>query len=51
MTLGSHGEAMVPLPRHATVDGKPLTELVDEGTLEELCTSGRATGEPRSSPC
>jgi malate dehydrogenase len=28
MTLGSHGEAMVPLPRHATVDGKPLVELV-----------------------
>src|SRR3989442_10276627 len=32
MTLGSHGEAMVPLPRHATVEGKPLTELVDDRT-------------------
>src|SRR3972149_258149 len=36
MTLGSHGESMVPLPPHATVDGKPLVELVDEGTLEGL---------------
>src|SRR5437763_13900265 len=36
MTLGSHGESMVPLPRHATVQGKPLTELVDDATLERL---------------
>jgi malate dehydrogenase len=36
MTLGSHGESMVPLPRQATVNGKPLTELVDEPTLEQL---------------
>src|SRR5256884_6342065 len=34
MTLGSHGESMVPLPRHATVEGKPLAELVDDATLE-----------------
>jgi malate dehydrogenase len=36
MTLGSHGEAMVPLPGKATVDGRPLRELVDEETLESL---------------
>jgi malate dehydrogenase len=36
MTLGSHGESMVPLPGRATVDGKPLKELVDDGTLESL---------------
>jgi malate dehydrogenase len=36
MTLGSHGESMVPLPGHATVDGKPLGELADEETLQRL---------------
>lgn len=44
MTLGSHGESMVPLPRHATVDGKPLTELVDEATLERLYQRTRDAG-------
>jgi malate dehydrogenase len=44
MTLGSHGEAMVPLPRQATVDGKPLTDLVDEQTLERLYQRTRDAG-------
>jgi malate dehydrogenase len=44
MTLGSHGEAMVPLPRQATVGGKPLTELVDEQTLERLYQRTRDAG-------
>ena len=44
MTLGSHGESMVPLPRHATVDGKPLVELVDEATLERLYARTRDAG-------
>src|SRR5437762_10092880 len=44
MTLGSHGEYMVPLPRQATVQGKPLTELVDEDTLERLYQRTRDAG-------
>ena len=36
MTLGSHGDQMVALPRQATVQGKPLPELVDEAAIEEL---------------
>jgi malate dehydrogenase len=44
MTLGSHGEAMIPLPRQATVGGKPLTELVDEQTLERLYRRTRDAG-------
>jgi len=44
MTLGSHGESMVPLPRQATVGGKPLTDLVDEVTLERLYQRTRDAG-------
>src|SRR5438093_1380060 len=44
ITLGSHGESMVALPRHATVDGKPLPELVDESTLERLFQRTRDGG-------
>ena len=44
MTLGSHGDAMVALPRHATVEGKPLPELVDESTLDRLFQRTRDGG-------
>jgi malate dehydrogenase len=44
ITLGSHGDQMVALPRHATVQGKPLPELADEKTLEELFQRTRDAG-------
>jgi malate dehydrogenase len=44
MTLGSHGESMVPLPRQASVQGKPLTELVGDQTLEQLYQRTRDAG-------
>src|SRR2546426_1393344 len=44
ITLGSHGEAMVPLPRQATVDGKPLGDLADDQTLESLYARTRNAG-------
>jgi malate dehydrogenase len=44
MTLGSHGDQMVALPRHAKVQGKPLPELADEKTLEELFARTRDAG-------
>jgi malate dehydrogenase len=44
LTLGSHGDQMVALPRHATVEGKPLPELVDEKSLEELFQRTRDAG-------
>jgi malate dehydrogenase len=44
ITLGSHGEQMVPLPRHARVDGRPLTELAEAETLERLYRRTRDAG-------
>ena len=33
ITLGSHGDQMVALPRHASVDGRPLPDLVDDSAV------------------
>jgi malate dehydrogenase len=44
MTLGSHGDAMIALPRHATVNGRSLPELVDEPTLDRLFQRTRDGG-------
>jgi malate dehydrogenase len=34
-TLGGHGDDMVPMVRHSTVGGLPLTELVSQGWLTQ----------------
>ena len=44
ITLGSHGDQMVALPRHATVGGKPLPELVNEEDLQQLFQRTRDAG-------
>jgi malate dehydrogenase len=44
ITLGSHGDAMVALPRHATVGGEPLPTLVDQATLGRLFQRTRDGG-------
>jgi malate dehydrogenase len=44
LTLGSHGDTMVPVPSACTVDGKPLTEVLDEATIEDLVTRTRNGG-------
>ncbi len=34
--MGGHGDTMVPLPRYTTVGGIPVTELIDEETLNAI---------------
>ncbi len=36
LLMGGHGDTMVPLPRYTTVAGIPLTELMDEETIDRL---------------
>jgi malate dehydrogenase len=44
ITLGSHGDTMVPVPSLVKVDGKPLAELVDADTVERLVQRTRDGG-------
>ena len=44
MTLGSHGDTMVPVPSMVKVDGKPLTELADAATVERIVQRTRDGG-------
>jgi malate dehydrogenase len=44
LTLGSHGDTMVPVPSACTVDGKPLAELLPADKIAELVTRTRNGG-------
>jgi malate dehydrogenase len=44
LTLGSHGDTMVPVPSRSTVSGKPLAELLPADKIEELVTRTRNGG-------
>lgn len=44
LTLGSHGETMVPVPSRCTVNGKPLTEVLTEAQISDLVTRTRNGG-------
>ena len=44
MTLGSHGDQMVALPRHATVRGRPVPELINDKGLADLFARTRDAG-------
>jgi malate dehydrogenase len=44
MVLGGHGDSMVPLPRYSTVNGVPITELMDAATVTRIGDRTRKGG-------
>jgi malate dehydrogenase len=44
LTLGSHGDTMVPVPSACTVDGKPLTSLMAPADIDALVERTRQGG-------
>jgi len=44
LTLGSHGDTMVPVPSRCTVDGKPLADLLSPEDIAELVVKTRNGG-------
>jgi malate dehydrogenase len=44
MVLGGHGDTMVPLPRYSTVNGIPITELMDSAVIDRLSERTRKGG-------
>lgn len=37
-TLGGHGDTMVPMPRHCSVGGVPLTEMLSQDKIDAIVT-------------
>ena len=44
LVLGGHGDTMVPMPNHTTVDGKPLSQLIDKEKLDFIINRTRKGG-------
>jgi len=44
LTLGSHGDTMVPVPSRCTVDGKPLSDLLSQADIADLVDRTRNGG-------
>lgn len=44
MLLGGHGDTMVPLPRYTTVAGIPVTELIDDASLNSIVERTKTGG-------
>jgi malate dehydrogenase len=44
LTLGSHGDTMVPVPSACTVDGRPLADVMSAADVDALVTRTRNGG-------
>ncbi|GAA3760671.1 malate dehydrogenase [Spinactinospora alkalitolerans] len=44
LTLGSHGDTMVPVPSQSSIDGKPLAEVLPADKIDELVDRTRNGG-------
>lgn len=44
LVLGGHGDFMVPLPRYSSVEGIPVTELLDNKTIKKIIERTRDAG-------
>ena len=44
LTLGSHGDTMVPVPSRCTVEGKPLADVLPADRIDELVARTRNGG-------
>jgi len=44
LVLGGHGDTMVPMPNHTTVNGKPLKDLININKLDKIIDRTRKGG-------
>ena len=44
LVLGSHGDMMIPLPRYSTINGIPITEIMDESVISRIVERTRNGG-------
>ena len=44
LVLGGHGDTMVPMPNHTTVNGKPLNQLIKKDKLDLIIDKTRKGG-------
>ncbi|MBU1011641.1 MAG: malate dehydrogenase [Bacteroidetes bacterium] len=44
LSLGGHGDSMVPLPRYTSVNGIPITELLGKDEIDKIVTRTRMGG-------
>jgi malate dehydrogenase len=44
LVIGEHGDTMVPLVRHASVSGIPITELMNDQQIEKIVSLTKSSG-------